>query len=50
MLMYVSGGSPQAWASDGVPNSIMITKPFAPAQVVTAISGLINAAAVGAQT
>ena len=44
-VVYVSGGNPQEWVSEGVPNSAMITKPFAPAQVVTAISSLINAAA-----
>src|SRR5882762_9059889 len=30
------------WASKGVPNSIMLTKPFAPAQLVTAVSQLLN--------
>lgn len=43
-VVYVSGGSPQEWPVHGVPNSVMITKPFAPAQVVTAVSALINAA------
>jgi hypothetical protein len=27
----------------GVPNSVLITKPFAPAQVLTAVSQLLNA-------
>lgn len=49
-IVYVSGGNPQDWVSEGVPNSIMITKPFAPAQVVTAISSLINAAAASSQS
>lgn len=31
------------WAAQGVPNSIVIPKPFAPAQLVTAISNLLNA-------
>jgi DNA-binding response OmpR family regulator len=31
------------WASHGVPNSILISKPFAPAQLVTALSQLLNA-------
>ena len=31
------------WASRGVPTSLMITKPFAPAQVVVAISSLMVA-------
>jgi CheY-like chemotaxis protein len=32
------------WESMGVPNSILIAKPYAPAQVVTAVSQLLNAA------
>ena len=39
-VVYVSGASGHQWASQGVPNSLMITKPFAPAQVVVAISSL----------
>lgn len=30
------------WPSHGVPNSILVAKPFAPAQLVTAISSLLN--------
>ena len=30
------------WASRGVPNSIMLSKPFAPARLVTAVSQLLN--------
>jgi len=30
------------WPSKGVPNSIMLEKPFAPAQLVTAIANLLN--------
>jgi hypothetical protein len=29
-------------ASHGVPNSILLTKPFAPAQLITALSNLLN--------
>ena len=43
-VAYVSGDSAEEWASKGVPNSIMLTKPFAPAQLVTAVSQLLNAA------
>jgi hypothetical protein len=39
----MSGGAAEQWASHGVPNSILLTKPFAPAQLVTAISQLLNA-------
>jgi len=43
-VVYVSGGNPQDWASLGVPGSTMITKPFAPGQIVTAVCALLNAA------
>jgi DNA-binding response OmpR family regulator len=33
----------EQWASHGVPNSILLTKPFAPAQLITAVSNLLNA-------
>ena len=42
-VVYISGASGHEWASRGVPNSLMITKPFAPAQVVVAISSLLVA-------
>jgi hypothetical protein len=38
----MSGQSADAWTVKGVPNSIMLAKPFAPAQLVTAISNLLN--------
>jgi len=41
-IIYMSGAHADEWASKGVPNSIMLTKPFAPAQLVTAISQLLN--------
>jgi DNA-binding NtrC family response regulator len=41
-IVYVSGASAADWASKGVPNSIMLEKPFAAAQLVTAISNLLN--------
>jgi DNA-binding response OmpR family regulator len=31
------------WGSMGVPNSIQIAKPYAPSQIVTAVSQLLNA-------
>ena len=43
-VIYISGASGHEWASQGVPKSLMITKPFAPAQVVVAISSLLVAA------
>ena len=41
-IVYMSGAHADDWASKGVPNSIMLTKPFAPAQLVTAVSQLLN--------
>jgi DNA-binding response OmpR family regulator len=43
-IVYMSGAHADEWASKGVPNSIMLQKPFAPAQLVTAISQLLNSA------
>jgi len=42
-VVYMSGAAADDWASKGVPNSIMLNKPFAPAQLVTAVSQLLNA-------
>jgi DNA-binding response OmpR family regulator len=41
-VVYMSGASAVDWPSKGVPNSIMLAKPFAPAQLVTAVSNLLN--------
>jgi len=30
------------WASHGVPNSVLVPKPYAPAQLITALSNLLN--------
>jgi len=38
----MSGAAADQWPSRGVPNSILLEKPFAPAQLVTAISNLLN--------
>jgi CheY-like chemotaxis protein len=43
-IVYMSGDSTHEWASKGVPGSIMLAKPFAPAQLITAVSGLVTAA------
>jgi CheY-like chemotaxis protein len=42
-IVYMTGGNAAEWPSHGVPNSILLTKPFAPAQLVTAVSQLLNA-------
>ena len=41
-VVYVSGDSAYEWDSRGLPNSVMIRKPFVTAQVLTAISTLLN--------
>ena len=41
-VVYISGANAADWSSKGVPNSIMLQKPFAPAQLVTAVSQLLN--------
>lgn len=41
-VVYVTGADGHDWASLGVPNSVLIAKPFAPAQVLTAVSQLLN--------
>jgi DNA-binding response OmpR family regulator len=41
-VVYMSGAHADEWASRGVPNSIMLAKPFAPAQLVTAVAQLLN--------
>ena len=41
-VIYMSGASAADWASKGVPNSVILSKPFAPAQLVTAVSNLLN--------
>lgn len=41
-VLYMTGDSAASWAANGVPNSVLLQKPFAMAQLVTAISQLIN--------
>jgi CheY-like chemotaxis protein len=42
-IVYMTGDSADEWASKGVPNSVLLTKPFAPVQLVTAVAQLLNA-------
>jgi DNA-binding response OmpR family regulator len=42
-VVYMTGAAADQWASHGVPNSVLLCKPFAPAQLVTAIANLLNA-------
>ena len=41
-VVYMTGANGHEWASQGVPNSTLVQKPFAPAQIITAISALLN--------
>jgi CheY-like chemotaxis protein len=43
-VVYMTANAAGDWTSRGVPNSIMLSKPFAPAQLVTAVSQLLNSA------
>ncbi|MGR4926822.1 response regulator [Bradyrhizobium sp. CAR08] len=41
-VVYMTDAAADEWAIQGVPNSILLRKPFAPAQIVTAVSQLLN--------
>lgn len=41
-VLHMSGDSAHEWSSQGVPNSMVIPKPFVAAQIVTALSSLLN--------
>ena len=43
-IVYMSGDSASDWASKGVPGSVMLTKPFVNAQLITALATLLNEA------
>jgi DNA-binding response OmpR family regulator len=43
-IIYMSGDSSHEWSSKGVPNSVMLAKPFVPAQLITALAILLNKA------
>jgi len=40
-VIYMTGDSGPDWSARGVPNSVVIVKPFAPAEIVTTVSALI---------
>jgi len=42
-VIYMTGGGANDWAALGVPNSVLLQKPFAAAQLTTALAGLLNA-------
>lgn len=41
-VVYTTGDSAYLWGSEGVPQSIVVQKPFVVAQVVTGLSNLLN--------
>ena len=41
-VIYITGDSMAAWRAKGVPDSVLIKKPFVPAQIVTAAMTLLN--------
>ena len=41
-VVYITAAHADQWPAQGVPNSVLLTKPFAPAQLVTAVSQLLN--------
>lgn len=44
-IVYITGDSAAKWPAEGVPGSIVLQKPFADAQILNAISTLLNQAA-----
>ena len=40
-IIYMTGSGADQWPLHGVPNSLLLTKPFAPAQLVTAVYQLL---------
>ena len=45
-VVYMTGDSAADWIAEGVPNSVLLQKPFAIAQVTVAVSSLLNVADV----
>jgi len=41
-VVYITGDSAAEWAANGVPNSMILQKPFSDAQLITALSTLLN--------
>lgn len=41
-VIYITGGSGDDWAIHGVPNSILLKKPFAPAHLLSTVSQLLH--------
>jgi CheY-like chemotaxis protein len=41
-VIYITGDSAHEWMEKGVPKSLCLQKPFAPAQIVTGVATLLN--------
>ncbi len=41
-VVYTTGSEGRDWSSRGVPHSVLVEKPFAPSQVLTAVAQLLN--------
>jgi DNA-binding NtrC family response regulator len=41
-IIYVTGHGANDWPSHGLPRSVLLSKPFAVAQLLTAVSNLLN--------
>lgn len=41
-IVCMTGDSAHDWRAQGVPQSVVITKPFTPSQIVVALSSLLN--------
>jgi DNA-binding response OmpR family regulator len=41
-VIYMTGGTAEEWTVHGVANSIILAKPFVPAQLISAISNLLT--------
>lgn len=46
-VIYMTGDSAKYWAAHGVPNSVLLQKPFVHGQLITALTTLLNDAATG---
>ena len=49
-VVYITGASPQEWPMWGVPDSVLLTKPFPPEQLVGAMSRLIGESAAATES
>ncbi len=41
-MVYMSGDSSHEWEAQGVPNSVLVPKPFVHSQIMTALATLMN--------